>query len=85
VLHKLKFELKKDTGINLLVNVNVGGNIIKMDLKEIKIVGVFVWIRVEFIYERCENVHETSGCTKHENNLNISTTISPSKMTIGHT
>jgi hypothetical protein len=36
VLHTLKFELKKDTEINLLDNVNIGGNIIKMDLKEIK-------------------------------------------------
>jgi hypothetical protein len=49
VPHTLKFELKKDTGINLLDNVKAGGNIIKMDLKEIRIVDVFVWIRVKFI------------------------------------
>jgi len=67
-----------------LDNVNVGGNIIKMDMKGIRIVGVFVWIRVKFIYERRENFHETSGCTKHENNLNTSTTIILSKMTTNH-
>jgi hypothetical protein len=53
-------------------------------MKEIRIVGVFVWIRVKFVYERCENFHETSGYAKHENNLNISTTISPCKMTTEH-
>jgi hypothetical protein len=80
-LHTLKFELNKYTGINLLDNVNVGGNIIKMDMKGIRIMGVFVWIRAKFIYERHENFHETSGCTKHENNLNILTNIILSKMT----
>ena len=55
--------------------------VIRMDLKEIRIVAAFVWIRVKFIYEFCENFHETSCCTKHENNLNISTTINPSKIT----
>jgi len=73
VLHTLKYELKKETGINLYDNVNVGGNIIKMDLKEIRIVAVFVWIRVKFIYERSGNFCENSGCTKHENILNLST------------
>ena len=45
---------------------------------------VFVCIRVKFIYERCGNFLENSGCTKHENNLNLSTRISPSKMTTEH-
>lgn len=84
MLYTLKYELKKDSGINLLDNVNVGGNIIKMNLKEIRIVGVFVRIRVEFLYERRGNFRENSGCTKPENNLKLPTSINLSKMATEH-
>jgi len=40
-----------------------------VDVKEIRIVGVFVWIRVKFIHGRCGNFRENSGSTKHENSL----------------
>jgi hypothetical protein len=64
--------------------VDLEENIIELDLKEMRIVGEFVWIRVNFIHELCETFHETSGFTTHENNLTRSATIDPSKITTGH-